>query len=383
MKLKVGKIGLFFRLVAVTTALLFGQQAMAIGTAAGTQIDNTATVDFDVNGVDQTDLVSSVSFVVDRRVDFTLSQLGTALVPVTPAQVPVAFFDFLLTNDSNSPLDFRLALSELVGPDTVRGVLDTANMDIVDYAVSADTQSGGLTNTDPDPVRLGPQFVDELPADATIRIRVFGEAVTMLDAQVAGVQIDAIAAEAGVVGGPVGADLLDGVANSDLGIENVFADNPLPGPGPGGDGIETNNDGFVVASAALAVTKSYSVIAGDLSSGLPIPGATVEYTIEMINSSTTDADAIVMTDVLDALVSIDRDVYSATSDIEVINDGATVPCDIDDGPDADGCTFAGVTLTVGDPPAPAGTGLLDLVVAGNTTLTISYQITIPDPDPTP
>lgn len=372
MKAKVVKLSLILRLGAVAGVLLFGQQAMAVGTAAGTVVDNTATVDFDVSGVDQTDIVTAVSFVVDRRVDFTLSQEGVALVTVTPGQTPVAFFDLLLTNDSNSPLDFRLVLSELVGPATVRGVLDTANMDIVDYAVSADSVANGNT----DPVRLGPQFVEELAADDAIRIRVFGEAVTMLDGQVAGVQIEATAAQPGAAG--LGADLVDGVLNTDAGIENVFADDPLPLPA-GGDGIETNNDGFIVASASLAVTKSYAVIGGDLGSGLPIPGATVEYTIEMINSSTTTAaDAIVMTDVLNALVSIDPDVYGGENDIEVLNNLVPVPCDIEDGPDTDGCTFAGTTLTVGDPGA-----LLDIVVAASTTLTISYQVTIPDPDPTP
>lgn len=368
MKLRVGKTGLLFRLVAITSVLLFGQQAMAVGTAAGTQIDNTATVDFDVNGVDQTDLVSSVSFVVDRRVDFALTQLGTALVDVTPGEND-AFFDFLLTNDSNSPLDFSLLLTQLVAPATVRGVADTGTMGAVDYAVSADTASGGATNTDPDPIRGGAQFVDELPADATIRIRVFGDAaLTMLNGEVAGVQLDATAGEPATVG--EGAALVDGVANTDLGVENVFAD-------AGNDGVESNSDGFNVITAALAVTKSYAVIAGDLGSGLPIPGATVEYTISVVNSSATDADAVVMTDAIDTDVTLDFNTYSATSDINVVNDGATLPCDVEDGPDADGCTLVGADLTVGI------AGLLDIVVAGNTTLTIQYQVTIPDPDPTP
>ena len=190
MKLKLGKISLLFRLGAMALVLLFGQQAMAIGTAAGTSIDNTVSVDFDVNGIDQTDLTSTVSFVVDRRVDFILVAQGGALVNVTPGESD-SFFDFLLTNDSNSPLDFSIALTQLAGG-LVRGSTDDADMALVDYAVSADSVAG----LDPDPVRGAAQFVDQLAADDSIRIRVFGDAaLTMLDAEVAGVQLDATARE--------------------------------------------------------------------------------------------------------------------------------------------------------------------------------------------
>ncbi len=366
MKLVDGKISLTLRLAAVATALLFGQQAMAIGTAAGTQVDNTVSVDYDVSGVDQTDLTATVSFVVDRRVDFDLTAMGGALVPVTPGQND-AFFDFMLTNDSNSPLDFNLLLTELVGG-AVRTGTDDANMGAVDYAVSANS----LANGDPDPVRLGPQFVDELAADDSIRIRVFGDAaLTMLNGEVAGVQLDATAAEPNTVG--EGAALVE-AANTDLGIENVFAED-----GAGGDGVQFDIDGWVVASADLAVTKAYNVIAGDLGSGLPIPGAIVEYTITIVNSSATDADAVIIDDAIDTDVVLNLNVaaYSG-NDIDVDNDGTTLPCDVEINGDGDGCDLVGQDITVG-----AADLVPSITVAGNTTLTLTYQVTIPDPDPTP
>lgn len=365
MKFVNGRTGLMLRLGAMVAALLLGQQAMAIGTAAGTSIDNTVNVDFDVNGVDQTDLQSTVSFVVDRRVDFDLTAMGGALVPVTPGETDV-FFDFLLTNDSNSPLDFNLLLAQMVGG-LVRTVTDDGTMAAVDYAVSANS----VANGDTDPVRLGPQFVDELAADDAIRIRVFGDAaLAMLDGEVAGVRLDAIAAEPG---GPAaeGAALVD-TTDSDLGIDNVFAED-----GAGGDGIQFEFDGWIVVSAALQVTKSYSVIAGDLGTGQPIPGATVQYVITVVNNSATDADAVVLTDAIDTDVNLVLNAYPAGSDIEVVNGAATLACNLEDNADGDGCDLVGQNVTVGD------LAEVSITVAGNTTLTLTYQVTIPDPDPTP
>ncbi len=369
MKPLTGKIGLIFRLGAMAGVLLFTQQAMAVGTAAGTAVDNTVTVDYDVNGVDQADLTSSVSFVVDRRVDFTLSLVGGALVDVTPGEND-AFFDLLLTNDSNSPLDFNLLLDQ-AGVTTVRSVGDTADMSNAEYAVSGDFVA------DTAPVQGGPQFVDELPADEDVIIRVWGDAaLALLNGDIAGIQISATAAEPGAAS-TEGAALVDGVANTDLGIENVFAD-------AGNDGVESQTDGFNVVTASIAVTKSYAVIANDLGSGLPIPGATVEYTITVVNSSATDADAVSLSDDLTELgnavdleLNVAGPVYNG-SDVAVYNDGVQLACDVETNGDGDGCDLAGTVISVGAADLVGG-----ITVAGNTTLTVQYQVTIADPDPTP
>ena len=334
---------------------------MAVGTDAGTSIDNTVNVDYEVGGINQTDLTDTVSFVVDRRVDFTLTLVSGVLVNVTPGEND-AFFDLLLTNTSNSTLDFSLALDQ-AGVTTVRGVPDTADMTAAEYAVSASPVSG----TDDDPVQLGPQFVDELAEDDAIRIRVWGDAaLSLLNGQVAGIQIDATAHEAGGAG--LGALLVDGVANGDLTIENVFAN-------AAGGGVEDETDGFLVVSAALTVTKSYAVIAGHLGSFLPIPGATVEYTVTVANTSVTAADAVLFTDTIDADVVLQLNVAAyAGNDIDVVNDATTLSCDIEINGDGDGCDSAGAGFTVGAADLVGG-----ITVAGLTTLAIRYQVVIPTP----
>ncbi len=135
MKLERSKVGHLFRLGALSVALLFGQQAMADGTPAGTPISNTASVDYFVNGVDQDDIPSNtVTFVVDRKVSFTLDPLGTDLVDVTPGGNDY-FVDFLLTNTSNATLDFNLLLDQ-AGVTSARGNPDTADMTDPEYAVN-------------------------------------------------------------------------------------------------------------------------------------------------------------------------------------------------------------------------------------------------------
>ena len=367
MKLLDGKLGLALRLGTMIVALLAGQQAMAIGTRAGTSVVNTATVNYRVGTVDQAPIDSNtVEFVVDRRVDFDLAPLGGALVSVTPGETD-AFFDFLLTNDSNSELDFTIDLNQMVGG-TVRGATDATDMATVDYAVSANSVGNG----DTDPVRLGPQFIDELAADDGIRIRVFGDAaLTMLNGQVAGIQLDATAGEPGTLG-VEGAALVE-AANTDLDVENVFAED-----GAGGDGVQTEFDGWITVAADVAVNKSYTVIAGDLGSGLPIPGATVEYVIEIVNSSTTPATNVVITDTIDSDVTLNLNVVAyGGEDIDIDNNGTPLPCNLEDNTDGDGCDLVGNDVTVGDLAEVA------ITVGATSTMTLTYQVTIPDPDPTP
>ncbi len=362
MRLLDRKPGLTLRLGAMIVALLVGQQAMAVGTRAGTSIENTASVDYSVGGIDQEDIASNqVTFVVDRRVDFLLEPIvpGT-LEDVTPGENE-AWVDFRLTNTSNSDLDFNLLLAQLTDGTAVGPGTDNADMAAVEYAVSADLES--LTN--PDPVQGGDQYVDELPPDESIRIRVWGDAaLTMVNAEVAGVELTATAAEPGTSGTEGGA-LAYGVANNDATIENVAANNA-------GGGVEVASDGFVVVSAGLSVAKAYAVIDDGFGGTLPIPGAEVEYTITIVNSSTTTpADSVVITDTLDGDLVFLADALAGGADMTLtVNAGLPTGCTEE--ADADGCLRSGADLTFDN-----------ITIAAGDTLVVTYRVTIADPATTP
>lgn len=377
MKLVSSKTGLVFRLGVLATAVLMSQQALAVGTRAGTDITNTALVDYEVNGVAQDQLSADADFVVDRRVDFTLSVTDVNLAPVVPGGPPAGdpdyYVEFTLTNTSNGVLDFNVALAQIASGNTFGGNGDTDTVDFttVDYAVSADTVGG----TNPDPVRGGLQYVDELDADEQIRIWVFADPqLGLANGAIAGVALTLNGAEPGTPG-TEGAALVDGTDDA-LQIDNVFADTA-----DGSPNSETAEDGFVVVTADLAVTKAFNVIAGDLGSGLPIPGATVEYTITIVNSSTTTAaDPISITDAIDGDLQFIFDAYdtgaAASEDIELDNGGTVTLCTADaNDADTDGCELTAGSIIVG--------GDDSVSLAANTTLTVSFQVLIPDPATTP
>ena len=362
MKIVSNKTGLYLRLGALAAALLLGQQAMAAGTRAGTVVENTASVDYEVNTIAQATVPSNtVSFVVDRRVDFTLVPVSTpGLEPVTPGGTDY-FVDFLLTNTGNSDLDFAFLLAETTTGDPVDGSgNDDANMGTVDYAV--------VTAGDPTPTRGGEQFADEVPADGSVRIRVFGDAAASLtNGQIAGVDLTATAREAGAAG--LGAVLTYNVANTD-GLENVDAN--------GAGGVRVSTDGFLVEAAALSAVKSYTVESDPLTSGLAIPGAILQYEIVVSNAAgSSDAVNVIVSDTIDPDVQfIDNAGGSAFTDIQVDDGGGPVECTAS-AADNDGCSVVGGVLTVGDPTDRPIT-----ITAGG-SYTVRFQVEVPTTTPTP
>lgn len=380
MESKQEKHSFLMKLGMTALVLLFAQQATAAGTTAGTDVDNLATVDYFVNGNDQEDIESApgagnsvpgvgngtvTTFVVDNRVDFTLTQVGAAHTTVTPGDTD-AFVEFLLTNNGNSAQDFRMVVTQLGSGDGAVNTLVDTDVDLNNLRIRVGN-AGGI------PVLGDLEYGDEIAEDASVTVYVFGDADVVLglvDLDVANLELSATVAAAGLAA-TLGGDLVDDVGNADdpAAIDIVFADG-----GALGDGIETDRDGFLVSSAGLNVTKVATVI-DDPFNGTTnpkaIPGATVEYVITIANSGAVNADNVSVTDSIDADVVFIADFYTG-QDLLVVNDGTTVtPCNADGGDaDTDGCALDGQDLTVGN------ANLAITVVAG-TTLTVTYRVTIP------
>jgi uncharacterized repeat protein (TIGR01451 family) len=371
MKLKSKTTSLMFRLVSLATALLLGQQALAVGTEAGTSVTNTASVDYFVLGVDQADIPSNtVTFLVDRRVNFTLTPASTPdLLPVSPGGTDY-FVDFYLANASNSDLDFDLGLLEAaLGIDVDGSGADTADMGTLEYAISSTTVSGG----DVDPVRgSNTGIVDELGSDESIRIRVYGDAaLTLANNDIVGAQLTATAFEAGGAG--LGAALDWVTAPTDGVVDNVDVN--------ANNGVQVAVDGFLVNAANLTVAKDYSVIDGDLGSGLPLPGARLEYEILISNAAgASDATNIVVSDLIDTdLTFLTGGTGSDYTDIEYFDGTTATECTADDGDaNGDGCSLdvAG-NMVVGDPTD------LPITISGGGSFRVRFQVRIPDPATTP
>jgi len=117
-------------------------QAYAAGTTAGASINNTASVDYTVGGVNQPDVLSNTStFLVDRRINLTVAEVGGAATQVVPGATGQVL-TFTVTNLSNAALDFRLSAAQDANGATT-AFTDTDNFDVTALQVFVDGKGIG------------------------------------------------------------------------------------------------------------------------------------------------------------------------------------------------------------------------------------------------
>lgn len=373
MKIVMQRLSLLFRLGITVSALLLGQQALAVGTDAGVLVSNQATVAYTVGVVVQTPIESSpggnstpgagapTTFLVDRRVDFTLIETsGGPTTPVAPGDNNVVA-SFTLTNNGNAIMDFRLGVLDFAG--AVFGNNDSTNL--VNYRVRVGNgQGAGGT-----PTLADLDFVDELGEEGVVEIYVFADApATVLNGQYANIQLTATAADDALAAATVGvldADLAQspGVDDPDV-IESVFAD-------AGNDGLEQAEDSYeIIAAAALTITKLATVFSDPFSSGKALPGAVIEYVITIDN--TTGVVAALGVSISDTIqvadVTLQDGVYDSGAANVSFTGGTFCNADAADA-DLDGCSYN------------AGTGALVIAVpdvAAGSTMDVRFQVLIPN-----
>ncbi|MDH4106753.1 MAG: DUF11 domain-containing protein [Gammaproteobacteria bacterium] len=349
--------------LAVPLLLLSAQQALAAGTLAGTTVENLAEVNYQVGGVDQEVIESSptgnstpgaglgvtTDFVVDNRVDFTLVESGDlGHATVTPGELD-EFLQFQLTNTGNATQDFLLTALNLALGSDVDGNIDTDQMANIEVLV--DDGDDVLDAGDVD------NWVDELAPDAQITIFVRADATPAVDflaGDVANIELQAVAASAADPGNPGTAVTEDNGPDVIDAVQIVFGD-------AGEDNLESAQDGYIVSSASLTVTKESLLIADPFNGGTNpkhIPGAVVQYTITVANAGTEAATNVVLTDPLTDVLPIGN----VTTD-----NGAADSCTVSDA-DADFCGFTGGTLTIG----PSAS--LDVPAGGQLTVTFQVEI---------
>lgn len=353
-------------------ALLSAPSAFAVGTDAGTSIDNVATVDFEVGGIAQTPIESSptgnstpgagngsaTSFLVDNRVDLTLIENDGAQTPVSPGQADVVA-TFTLTNTGNETQDYALTPANLASGAAVHTNADT--IDANNLRAFADTDGSGDFTPGDQP------FVDSLAADANILVFVVADVpIGATNGDFANVSLTATTAVAGSGGATAVTETTGG---DTAGVDVVFGD-------AGNDGLEVAEDGYEVSSAALTVTKAETIISDPFNGTtdpLHIPGAVVEYAITVVNTGGADATNVGITDILDtATLSLLLAQYNGgAADIQYDVAGATSFCtaDASDG-DGDNCGLSGSTLEA-DIAVTLGTN-----TGVDDTLVVRFQVTI-------
>jgi len=323
--------------------------AKAVGTLAGTSVTNTATVNYSVNAVVQPALTANAAFVVDRRIDLTVTALPVTFVDVTPGTNGA--IPFTLSNTSNAPLNFNLAATNVANP-----FAGADNFDPTTNNVFVDSNANSVYDVGVDTATT----VDTLANDTSVTVFIVsaipgGQA----GGSIAGVAMTATARETTANGGGAVAND-NAIADVAATVQTVFAD----GAGPYDavrDAAFSDDGAFRVLGANVTVTKAETVLSDPINLAVNpkhIPGASVRYTVTVSNTAAgptaVPATTVTVTDPLPAGVT-----YTAAS-IVVGGVGQT------DAADADMGSFAAGTVTVAIPSlAPGASSVITFQVTVN------------------
>lgn len=256
--------------------------ALAAGTAAGTTITNTVTVNYQVGGVSQTAITASNSFKVDRKVNVTVAEVGTTTTQVSPGQT-AAVTTFTVTNLSNTVLDFALAAAQQSGGTAAHAGTDS--FDATNVKVYVDSNANGTYDVGTD---TEVSYLDELAADASKTVFVVADIpLNLTTGNVAAVTLTATGRE-GAGSGSLGAALVETAgADSTATVDTVFADG-AGATDSSRDAAYSAKDDYTVFAAALTITKTTKVVSDPVNGATnpkAIPGATIEYCIVVANAA--------------------------------------------------------------------------------------------------
>jgi uncharacterized repeat protein (TIGR01451 family) len=328
---------------AAALAALTASPALAGGTASGTTITNTVSVNYQVGGVSQTATGGSNSFKVDRKVNLTVAEVGTTTTQVSPGQT-AAVTTFTVTNNSNATLDFALTAAQQNGGAGAH--TNTDNFDATNVKIYVDTNGNGVA------------YLDELGADQAKTIFVVADIpISRVSGDVAAVTLTATGREGGTSGSQgLALSQTNTAAANEVDpnfVDTVFAD--IAGATDGTrDAAHSAKDDFTVSAAALTVLKTSKIITdpqNGTSNPKAIPGATVEYCISVANAAgSATATSVAISDPLPTTVTYD-------SGYGIFVDGTVT---------SGTCNTDGTAGGSYDSPTTTASGSLSNIVAGNT-----------------
>ncbi len=261
------RLPIFFALVAL------GSESLAAGTPAGTVIENTATVSFDVGGTPLSVDSNTTTLTVDERIDVT--------VTVQSPQVLVAANDtnrellFTVTNTGNGTETFQLAIDSVIAGNDFDPVPAVP-------AIYFDTDGSGDFNVGDqaytpgsnDPVLLADESVDvflinDIPG-------------TVLNGQIGRSELTATSATG------TGAPGTEFAGQGDNGVDAIIGTT-------GGEAADLGE--YLVSEVAVSVTKAQAVT-DPFGGSEPLPGSTITYTITVEVTSTGTASTSVLSDAI-------------------------------------------------------------------------------------
>jgi uncharacterized repeat protein (TIGR01451 family) len=327
--------------VLATATLVTSQTAQAAGTAAGTTVTNTATVDFQVGGVAQTATSGTATFVVDDKVDLTVTNnAGATVVPGSTNQV----LAFTLKNTGNKTHGYSLAAS--LG----------AGITMNNVRIYVDVNGDGNLNAG-DTLYVGGTNAGDLAADASVKLLIVSDTPgTATNGQSSNYRLIATTLDAGTTTVTANDNAIADNANT---VQVVWAD--AAGPADAAtDGKHSATGTYTVSTATLTVAKTSTVVSDPINGATNpkrIPGAVVRYSILVTNSGAANATSVRLRDPVPANTT-----YVASS--IKLNGVAQTDAGGDDAGDIN-ATFPGeVTVAAGN------------IASGGGTATVTFDVTV-------
>jgi len=248
----------------------------ATGTPAGTNIQNTAQVSYDVGGTPITTTSNATTLTVAEIINTNITTL-TASVSVTSG-ASNQVLQFRVTNTGNGLEKFHLTPNSTMAGDSFDPVLAS-------NSIYFDTDGTPGLNTGTDTLYVPGSNDPNLPADGSIVVLVVNNIPT------------------GLANGATGRSELSAAAFTGTGAPGtVYAGQGANGADAvlGTTGGKGNSNGvYVVGSITLAAVKT-QVVTDQFGGAQPLPGATITYQIVVTPSGSGTASNVVFSDVIPA-----------------------------------------------------------------------------------
>lgn len=303
-------------MLVLLLGLTLTQPTFAVGTTAGIDISNTATVDYVIAGSSNSVNSNTATFRVDEILDVNVAWQDAANVVVsTPDSNQV--LTYLLTNTGNGNDSYALSVQNTLGGDQFDPAL---------VSIYLDSNGNGNYNPGFDALYVAGSNDPVLAADASQTIFVLNNIPASLAV------------------GNLGNSQLTATSNTGSGVPGTSFANAGENNSNavvGASGASSNATGIYEVTATTVSLNKSVVISDPLGGNQPMPGATMTYRIDVSVSGPGTATGVVITDPIPVNTS-----YTAGT----LNLNAAA---LTDGVDADAGDVAGttpntVTVNLGD-----------------------------------
>jgi len=311
------------RITATLVSLMATTTIYAGGTDAGTDISNSATLEYSAGGVKQNDVQTATpdTFKVDKKVDMVLTTTDTDQIEVTPGQKDrITNYEF--KNEGNANQYFKFTASNLTNDKEADYDTDKDNQDVDNLEIKCEyTKPDGSTAT----ADWAPSFTIEIKKDTTATCQVRADIKapgTAQDKDIMNVELlsTAVTDSTGNTdenesntesADTVDVVLADGVADGTLGSSDSGKGDTAK------DGKEAARSGYIVVTPVLSVTKTSCVVSDPVngtSTPKRIPGAIIRYMFDIKNTGTGDVSDLNITDDIQSELLLDNTKASAKKD---------------------------------------------------------------------